>query len=127
MTREQFYDDKLFALMPMDFYFPGKQKGGGDKPPRKDFAATWHPKLLAHMPNVQLFLLIGRYAQDYYLGDANKHTLTETVQNYQEYLPKFFPLVHPSPLNIGWQKNNPWFIATVVPDLRERVGAIIYH
>lgn len=124
VTRERFYDDRLFALMPMDFYYPGKGKQG-DKPPRKDFATTWHPRLLAHMPDVQLFLLVGRYAQAYYLGDQQYRTLTETVAHFDEYLPIYLPLVHPSPLNIGWQKKNPWFETDVIPVLRQRVAEII--
>jgi uracil-DNA glycosylase len=102
----------------MDFYYPGKAKSG-DKPPRKGFAEKWHPPLLEAMPDVKTILLVGSYAQKYYLGERRKANLTETVKNFREYLPRFLPLVHPSPLNIGWLKRNPWFESEVIPVLRE--------
>lgn len=124
VSDEQFYDPDLFALLPMDFYFPGKGEHG-DLPPRKDFAPKWHPQLLAHMPEVRLIILIGGYAQKYYLGKTAKPNLTQTVQAYEEYLPKFFPLVHPSPLNFRWQNKNPWFVDALVPVLQATVAAIM--
>lgn len=117
VSDEQFYNPNLFALMPMDFYYPGKGKHG-DLPPRKDFAPTWHPRLSAQMPNVCLTILVGAYAQKYYLNLRAKQNLTTTVANFDEYLPDYFPLVHPSPLNIGWRKRNPWFEAEVIPVLK---------
>ena len=124
VTREEFYESGKFAIIPIDFYFPGKGKSG-DKPPRKGFAEKWHPLLLELMPEVELIILIGAYSQRYYLGKLRKKTLTETVQNYKEYLPKFLPLVHPSPLNIGWFKRNPWFEEEVVPELQKRVRELM--
>ncbi|MGY5273435.1 uracil-DNA glycosylase family protein [Lactiplantibacillus plantarum] len=124
VTREQFYQSDRIAVMPLDFYYPGKGKSG-DLPPRKGFMDKWHEPLLAMMPNVQLTLLVGQYAIKAYLGRSRQKTLTATVQNYQDYLPDYFPLVHPSPLNYGWQKKNPWFQATVVPDLQRRVKAAL--
>lgn len=124
LSREQFYDEKLISLMPMDFYYPGKGPHG-DLPPRKGFAPIWHPKLRALMPQVELTLLVGRYAQAYYLGQLNKRTLTETVMSYEEYLPSFLPMVHPSPLNFRWLSVNPWFEAEVVPAARQRVHDIL--
>lgn len=115
---------KDIAIMPMDFYFPGKGKTG-DLPPRKIIASKYHPLLIENMPHIQLTVLIGKYAIDYYLKDRKKKNLTETVRSYQEYLPHFFPIVHPSPLNFRWHKNNPWFEEKVVPDLRHRVHLII--
>ena len=100
VTDEQFYDPDLFALMPMDFYYPGKG-AHGDLPPRLDFARKWHPRLLAQMPNVRLIILVGSYAQKYYLNHRAERNLTATVSNFDAYLPDYFPLVHPSPLNIG--------------------------
>ncbi len=120
ISREVFYDSDLLAQMPMDFYYPGKA-GSGDAPPRKDFAAKWHPLLLKRMPEVKTLLLVGAYAQKYYLGSRRKNNLTETVRSYQDYLPEYFPLVHPSPLNLGWLKKNPWFTEQVIPTLRELV------
>jgi len=124
LTDEQFYNPDLVALVPMDFYYPGKGVHG-DKPPRKGFAATWHPQLLQHMPNIQLTILIGAYSQKYYLGSNAKVNLTQTVFAYNEYLPKFFPLVHPSPLNFRWRAQNPWFETTVVPVLHAKVAEIL--
>lgn len=118
ITREEFYGSERIAQLPMDFYYPGKAKSG-DKPPRKGFAEKWHPRLLEVMPQVETILLVGSYAQRYYLGKRRKDNLTETVQSFREYLPRFLPLVHPSPLNYGWLKRNPWFEQDVIPVLRE--------
>ncbi|RRK09298.1 uracil-DNA glycosylase family protein [Lactiplantibacillus garii] len=120
VTRSEFYDSDRIAVMPLDFYYPGKGKSG-DLPPRKGFAAKWHPELLKMMPKVQLTLLVGQYAMRMYLGLNRQKNLTATVQKYAAYLPAYFPLVHPSPLNYGWQKRNPWFQTDVVPELRKRV------
>ena len=120
MTREEFYDSDKIAVMPLDFYYPGKGKSG-DLPPRKGFAEKWHQPLLAMMPNVQLTLLVGQYAIKAYLGADRYKTLTETVRHYADYAPAYLPLVHPSPLNYGWQKRNPWFVDEVVPQLQRRV------
>lgn len=124
VDRDTFYDKTKFALIPMDFYFPGKGKQG-DLPPRKGFAEKWHPLLLKELPNIELIVLVGSYAQNYYLGEKRKETLTETVRAYQEYLPKLFPLIHPSPRNIGWHINNPWFKEDVLPKLKQLVHQIL--
>lgn len=124
MSREEFYNTDLIAQLPMDFYYPGKAKTG-DVPPRKGFAEKWHPPLLAEMPNIETILLIGNYAQKYYLDKDREKNLTETVRSFQKYLPKYFPLVHPSPLNIGWLKRNPWFEKEVIPVLNEVVSKLI--
>ncbi len=125
VDKETFYNSGHFGIVPMDYYFPGKAKHG-DKPPRKDFAKKWNPQVLGAMPELELKVIIGAYAQKFYLGKNMKRNLTETVRNYEEYLPEYFPLVHPSPLNIGWRRRNPWFEEEVVPALRERVHKIIY-
>lgn len=122
VTRETFYTTDVIAHLPMDFYYPGKAKSG-DLPPRKGFAEKWHPLLLQEMPNIETIILIGSYAQKYYLGNKREKNLTETVRNFEEYLPKYMPLVHPSPLNHGWLKRNPWFEQEVVPVLKE----IVHH
>lgn len=124
VSDEQFFDPDLISLLPMDFYFPGKGPHG-DLPPRRGFAERWHPQLLALMPAVKLTILIGNYAQKHYLGNNAKANLTETVRNYQDYLPQYFPLVHPSPLNFRWQAKNPWFTHDVVPVLRATVKNIV--
>lgn len=124
VTDEQFYNPDIFALIPMDFYYPGKGTHG-DLPPRKGFAEKWHPQLLERMPEVQLIVLIGAYAQKHYLGKNTKINLTETVRAYEEYLPTYFPLVHPSPLNFRWRAKNPWFEIEVVPELHDLVRKTI--
>lgn len=120
VDKEQFYDTKLFGLMPMGFCYPGKS-ATGDLPPRPECAPLWHYQLLDKMKTVKLILLIGQYSQKFYLGDKFKPTLTENVKNYKEFLPKYLPLVHPSPRNKIWQKKNPWFELEVVPQLRKIV------
>lgn len=124
VDKETFYDSGLFGIVPMDYYFPGKAKTG-DKPPRKEFAHKWNPQVLDAMPELELKVIIGAYAQKFYFGKEMKRNLTETVRHYEEYLPEYFPLVHPSPLNIGWRKRNPWFEQEVVPELQRRVQEII--
>ena len=124
VDRHRFYDSGKIAVLPMDFYFPGKGKSG-DLPPRKGFATKWHPKLIAQMPHIQLTLLVGSYAIKHYLHLKNSVRLTDVVKNYQQYLSQYFPLVHPSPRNKLWMTNNPWFEAQVLPDLRKRVHQIL--
>ncbi|WP_276767700.1 uracil-DNA glycosylase family protein [Gemella morbillorum] len=120
IDNELFYNSGLIGVVPMDFYYPGKGKSG-DLPPRKNFAHKWHPRVLELMPDIKLIILVGKYAQDYYLKDKKEKNLTETVKNYKKYLPKYFPIVHPSPLNFRWQAKNPWFLEEVVPVLKKMV------
>ena len=120
VSDEEFYDPELFAILPMDFYYPGKG-ARGDLPPRKEFAAHWHPPLLERLPRVRLTLLIGSYAQKHYLGARAGSSLTETVRSYRDYLPEFLPLAHPSPLNFRWLKTNPWFEEHTIEELRPLV------
>jgi uracil-DNA glycosylase len=124
VSDEQFYDDSIVSLLPMDFYFPGKGKTG-DLKPRKDFAPMWHEKILNEMPEVGLIILVGNYSQKYYLKKEYKSNLTETVKCYEQYLPKYFPIVHSSPLNFRWQKRNPWFVESVVPKLRITISELL--
>lgn len=119
-----FYDPKIFSIMPMDFYFPGKAKHG-DLPPRKDFADKWHPLLLSEMPNLKLTILIGSYAVNYYLNDLKQPNLTGYVKDFQKYLPNYFPIIHPSPLNGPWLKKNPWFLEETIPALKKTIQSII--
>ena len=124
ITREQFYDERQIAILPIGMCFPGSGPRG-DTPPRPECAPLWHPPLRALLPKVRLTLLIGRYAQAYYLGQRRKKSLRETVMAYAEFLPEFLPLPHPSPRNQLWLKQNPWFEETVVPLLREHVGSVL--
>lgn len=120
LSREIFYDEHSIALVPMDFFFPGS-KERGDLPPRKGFAEKWHPHILKQLPNIRLTLLVGQYAQKFYLGKRTKKTLSETVWAYREFLPEFVPLVHPSPRNNIWQKQHPWFQNEMIPKLQELI------
>ena len=108
----------------MGFCYPGKGSGG-DLPPRPECAPLWHKKLLAAMKQVQLTILIGRYAQEYYLADRVKENLTETARAYKEYLPNYLPIPHPSPRNRFWLVKNTWFEQDVVPMLQERVAHVL--
>lgn len=116
VSDDQFYNTENFAIIPMGFCYPGKGKTG-DLPPRPECAPQWHLQLLENMPKVQLIILIGSYAQHYYLKD--KKTLTERVGDYKSYLPKYFPIPHPSPTNRFWRTKNPWFEKSIVPELQK--------
>ena len=124
VDEDTFYKSGLFAVVPMDFYFPGHGKSG-DLPPRKGFAEKWHPQLLKECPDIELTLLIGQYAQAYYLHEKVSGKVTERVHHFKDYLPTYFPLVHPSPRNQIWMAKNPWFEAEVVPELQTLVQEII--
>jgi len=115
-----FYDASKTAIVPMGFCYPGKGKTG-DLPPRTECAPEWHEALFDKMPNLEMILLIGMYAQNYYLKRSAKKTLTETVEHYKDYLPDYFVLPHPSPRNRFWLTKNPWFEKQVVPELQERI------
>jgi uracil-DNA glycosylase len=124
LDRAAFYDEGRIAIAPTGFCYPGTGRGG-DLPPRPECAPLWHPRLRAALPGAKLTLLIGSYAQAYYLADGRKANLTATVEAWAEYLPDRFPLPHPSPRNGAWLKRNPWFEAAVIPALRERVAALL--
>ena len=119
-----FYDASQIAIIPMGFCYPGKGKSG-DLPPRPECARHWHQQLLDLLPNIRLTLLIGKFAQDHFLKDAARPTLTETVANWHEYLPQYMPLPHPSPRNQFWLKRHPWFEADAVPALQQLVSGLI--
>ena len=121
VTEQQFRDPDLFALLPMDFYYPGRGTSG-DLPPRKTFADRWHPPLLNMLPDIELTLLIGSYAQHHYLRVHAQRNVTETVRAFRDYIPDVMPLVHPSPLNFRWQSRNPWFATELLPVLRQLVA-----
>ena len=124
IDKETFYNPEKISLIPMGFCYPGTGKTG-DLPPRKECAPLWHLKLLEQIPNAKLILLVGQYAQNYYLGEGVQATLTETVQIYQRYLPLYFPLPHPSPRNNIWQARNIWFEAEVLPELKKRIKKLL--
>lgn len=116
VSKEVFYKDKNFAVLPMAFCYPGKAKTG-DLPPRKECAPHWHQSVIAHFEDDPLYILIGSYACTYYL--EGKENLTQRVRNYHTYLPKYFPIPHPSPVNRFWRSKNPWFEEEVVPELQQ--------
>lgn len=122
---EVFYDESIFAIVPMGFCYPGRDARGGDAPPRPECAPLWHAQLRKYMPDIQLIILIGKYAQAYYLEDRVKKTLGDTVKAYREYGDGMMVLPHPSPRNTMWLKKNPWFEKQIVPELRRRVRALL--
>lgn len=121
IDRSVFYDAARVAIVPMAFCYPGASGSGGDNPPRPECAPRWHERLLKHLPDHHLTLLVGQYAQRYYLGSARKHTMTETIKSFSEYAPQFFALPHPSWRSAIWMEKHPWFEKTVVPALRKAV------
>ena len=124
IARELFYDEKKIAIIPMGFCYPGKGKSG-DLPPRKECAELWHSKLTGKLKNLELVLLVGQYAQNFYLQEHKKKTLADTVFHWKDYGPINFPLPHPSPRNRLWLKKNPWFESEVVPELRSRILKVL--
>lgn len=124
VDRTTFYDPKVFAIVPMGFCFPGTGKSG-DLPPRAECATTWRDPLLNSLKNLQLTLVIGQYALAWHLPDWKRKSLTETVRQWQSFWPSCCPLPHPSPRNQRWFKQNPWFEAEVIPQLRKRIQRII--
>lgn len=120
MERDAFYDTARVAIVPMGLCYPGTV-AGADLPPCRECAPAWQPRFRAALPEIRLTLLVGGYAQKFYLGTSN---VTETVLSYRQYLPEFFPLPHPSWRNLGWQKRHPWFAKNVIPALRRRVKAL---
>jgi uracil-DNA glycosylase len=123
LSRESFYDERKIAIMPMGFCYPGRGKSG-DLPPRNECAALWHERILAALPNIELTLLVGSYAQAHYMEERYP-TLAERVRDWRRFAPAVMPLVHPSPRNRRWLKNNPWFEEELVPELKQRVAAIL--
>lgn len=124
---ETFYDDRRIAILPMGFCFPGQDAKGGDLPPRAECARTWREPLFALMPQLDLVLVIGAYAQRWHLGKDARPSLTETVADWRAYAPRVVPLPHPSWRNNGWLRKNPWFERELLPDLRARIAARLHE
>lgn len=124
VSMDEFYEPSNFAIVPMGFCYPGNN-GKGDLPPRPECAKLWMDKVLKTLKNKELVLLIGQYAQNYFLKETKKKTLTETVKNYQEYFPNYFVLPHPSPRNNIWLKKNLWFVEKNLPTLQKRIHTLI--
>lgn len=126
IDRTTFYDRSKLAIVPMGFCFPGLDAKGGDLPPRKECVRTWHDRIFPLMPQLELVLVIGQYAQAYHLGRAREKTLTATVKNWSAYFhadrkPRVLPLPHPSWRNTAWLKKNLWFEEDVLPVLRQKM------
>jgi uracil-DNA glycosylase len=126
VTSEEFYDPENFAIVPMGFCFPGQDAKGADLPPRRECAPAWRAPLIAAMPQIELVLTIGLYAQAWHMGETRRGSLTETVQNWREVFaaparPVVLPLPHPSWRNTGWLKKNPWFEMDLLPFLKTEI------
>jgi uracil-DNA glycosylase len=118
MDRDAFYDEARIAIVPMGLCYPGRLANGGDAPPVKHCAPTWHPRLFGPMPNIRLTLLVGSYAIARALGPG---ALTEHVRAFRDHLPRYVPLPHPSWRTIAWERRNPWFARKLLPELRRCV------
>ena len=130
VSREEFYDPAKFAIVPMGFCFPGLDAKGSDLPPRRECAPAWRARLIEAMPQVELVLAIGQYAQAWHLGELRRRSLTETVADWRAIFmrnvsPRVLPMPHPSWRNTAWLKRNPWFEAELLPVLRREVDALI--
>ena len=124
LSRDEFYDEKRIAIIPTGLCYPGKGDHG-DLPPRPECAPLWHPPLLELLPKIQLILLVGSYAQTFYLKERARPTLAETVRAYRNYLPLLLPLPHPSPRNQRWFQKHPWFEKEVIPFLRKSIRGVL--
>jgi uracil-DNA glycosylase len=127
VSREEFYDASRVAILPMGFCFPGLDRKGGDLPPRRECAPLWRDRVMAAVPQIELLLLVGRYAQAWHLGQSREASLTATVAAWRHHLavprrPRLLPLPHPSWRNNAWLKANGWFEAELLPVLRAEVG-----
>ncbi|MBI0477391.1 uracil-DNA glycosylase [Arthrobacter sp. TPD3018] len=119
ISDEQFYDAARVAIVPMALCYPGRASGGGDAPPRPECSTLWREPLLAQLPHLQLTLLVGTYAQEHVLGSGR---MADRVRHFDRYLPRHFPLPHPSWRSRGWMTKNPWFEENVLPELRWQVS-----
>ena len=128
--RELFYDRSRLAIVPMGFCFPGYDKNKSDLPPRKECELNWHDQVFAAMPQIEMILIIGLYAQKYHLGSTRAANMTDTVRDWRQHFqrnhsPRMLPLPHPSWRNTSWLKKNPWFTDEVLPVLRDETTRLI--
>ena len=124
LSHAQFYDPGKVAILPMGLCYPGRSTNGGDAPPRPECARLWRHQLLAAMPDLRLTLLVGSHAQNYALGPG---TMSQRVHEFRSYLPRYFPLPHPSWRSRIWADQHPWFAAEVLPALRAAVGQALHR
>jgi uracil-DNA glycosylase len=120
LSSDEFYDESTVAIVPMGFCYPGRS-GGGDAPPRTECARLWRGELLALLPEARLTLLVGSHALNHVLGPA---AITPRVRNFRDYLPRYYPLPHPSWRARIWEEKNPWFREDVLPELRSAVARV---
>ena len=126
IERDVFYDAGRVAIVPMGFCYPGRDKNGGDAPPRAGMRAAVARAVCApSLPNVALTLLVGRYAQVQYLGRAAGKSVVETVRAWRDHMPAYLPLPHPSWRTRSWAKKNPWFETEVIPALRTELRRLL--
>jgi len=125
LDAESFYDESQVAINAHGFCYPGRDKAGGGHAAQARMRAALASAAAEIFKDERLVLLVGSYAQKYYLGDVMKKTMTETVRAFREYMPGFIPLPHPSWRNIGWRKKNPWFEVELLPELRKRVRSVL--
>jgi uracil-DNA glycosylase len=130
VTPEEFYDEARVAIVPMGFCFPGQDEKGADLPPRKECARLWQDKLFAALPQLELVLAVGSYAQSWHLGEAAGKSLQETMLAWRKHLrsrqrPRVLPLPHPSWRNNAWVRDNPWFATELLPVLRREVRRLL--
>jgi len=124
ISKGTFYDSTKISILPMGFCYPGKGKSG-DLPPRPECAVTWRERILSKLPNIELVLVIGTYAQQWHMKESKKKNLTETVRQWRDFWPDQLPLPHPTPRNNIWLRKNPWFERDVIPVLQDRVLQIL--
>ncbi len=124
MDKATFYDESRVAILPMGMCYPGRLPNGGDSPPRPECAPLWRRRILAAMPALRLTLLVGSYAQAAAAREEGWPVakVGERVRDFRNYLPRYFPLPHPSWRTGAWERANPWFGEEVLPALREAVG-----
>ena len=123
VTRETFYDPKQIAILPMGFCFPGTGKSG-DLPPRTECEPAWRKQLLALLPNIELTIVLGKFAQRYHFENTTQ-SVTDLVKSWPDHWPETIPLPHPSPRNNIWLRRNPWFEAELLPVLGKRIAGIL--
>ncbi len=127
MDKALFYDERQVAILPMGLCYPGRLPNGGDAPPRLECAPLWRGRILAAMPDLRLTLLVGSYAQAAVAREQGWPAagVGARVRDFRSYLPRYFPLPHPSWRTAAWERANPWFGAEVLPALRAQIAAAL--
>ena len=123
VTREVFYDPRQIALVPMGLCYPGTGTAGV-LPPRPECAPAWRQVLLAQLRQLELTVVLGRYAQAYHFGAATT-SVSERMQSWRTHWPLLIPLPHPSPRNNRWLAQNAWFDHELLPAVRQRVAQVL--